>query len=108
MRNKYILLSLLFVSFFVSSCIQEEAPNAECDIVSVDATWLEEHKEITNGKPIITNNLIKINIKEGTPLEELENLEPVFMLTPGARIEKIGEPVRNGESGVIMHYRIYS
>lgn len=108
MKNKYLFFLLVLTTLSFTSCIQDEAPNAECDIVSVDAAWLEVHKEITNGKPIITNNLIKISIKEGTPLEELENLEPVFMLTPGAKIEKIGEPVRNGESGVIMHYRIYS
>lgn len=108
MKNKYLFFLLLTTVFSFSSCIQDEAPNAECDIVSVDAAWLEEYKEITNGKPIITNNLIKINIKEGTPLEDLEKLEPLFELTPGAKIEKIGEPVRNGESGVVMHYRTYS
>lgn len=108
MKNKYLLFLLILTSISFSSCIQDEAPNAECDIVAVDATWLEEYKEITSGKPIITNNHIKISVKEGTPLEDLEKLEPLFNLTPGARIEKIGVPVRNGESGVIMHYRVYS
>ena len=108
MKNNYLIFLLLLTLFSVSSCIQDEAPNAECDIVSVDAAWLEEYKEITNGKPIITNNHIKISIKEGTSLEDLEKLEPLFELTPGAKIEKIGEPVRNGESGVVMHYRTYS
>ena len=108
MKNKYLFFLLLTTVFSFSSCIQDEAPNAECDIVSVDVAWLDEYKDIMIGKPIVKNDIVKISIKEGTSLEELENLEPVFMLTPGAKIEKIGEPVRNGESGVIMHYRIYS
>ena len=59
MKNNYLIFLLLLTLFSVSSCIQDEAPNAECDIVSVDAAWLEDYKEITNGKPIITNNLIQ-------------------------------------------------
>lgn len=108
MKNKYLFFLLVLTTLSFTSCIQDEAPNAECDIVSVNSAWIDEYKDIMIGKPIVKNDIVKISIKEGTPLEKLEDLEPVFLLTPGAKIEKIGEPVRNGESGVIMHYRIYS
>ena len=108
MKNKYLFFLLLTTVFSFSSCIQDEAPNAECDIVSVNSAWIDEYKDIMIGKPIVKNDIVKISIKEGTSLEDLEKLEPIFKLTNGARIKKIGEPVRNGESGVIMHYRTYS
>lgn len=108
MKNKCLFFLLLTTVFSFSSCIQDEAPNAECDIVSVNSAWIDEYKDIMIGKPIVKNDIVKISIKEGTSLEDLEKLEPIFKLTNGARIKKIGEPVRNGESGVIMHYRTYS
>ena len=105
MKNRYLIFLLLLTAFSFSSCIQDEAPNAECDIISVDAAWLEEHKDILMGKPVIDNNSVKFYIVENTELELLKKLEPKFNLTAGARIEKIGEPTKNGENGIIMQYR---
>ena len=108
MKNKYIIFLLLLTAFSFSSCIQDEAPNAECDIISVDAAWLEEHKDIFIDKPNITNNAVKFSVLESTPLEQLKELEPKFNLTAGASIKKIFGPIEYGKSGVIILYRTYS
>ena len=107
MKNKYLFFLLLTTVFSFSSCIQDEAPNAECDIVAVDATWLEEHKDILWGKPVIDNYSVKFDVLN-TSLEYLKELDPKFILTAGAVINKIGEPIENGESGIIIYYRTTS
>ena len=110
MKNKYLFFLLLTTVFSFSSCIQDEAPNAECDIVSVDAAWLEENKDIIIGNPVIDNNYVKFYVLDDNDikLEDLKKLEPKFNLTVGARIEKIGEPTANGENGIMMQYRTFS
>ena len=107
MKNRYFIFLLLLTVFSISSCIQDEAPNAECDIVSVDEVWLEENKGIIIGKPVITNNLVKFNVKN-VSFELLKELDPIFDLTKGAEIEKIGEPIEDGESSLIMQYRTFA
>ena len=102
MKNKYIIFLLLLTAFSFSSCIQDEAPNAECDIISVDAAWLEEHKDVIIGAPIITNNLVRFNVKEDVSLDLLLELSPTFNLTNGANIKKIGDAYKRGES-VVLH-----
>lgn len=110
MKNNYLIFLLLLTLFSVSSCIQDEAPNAECDIVSVDAAWLERNKDIIIGNPVIDNNYVKFYVLDDNDikLEDLKKLEPKFNLTVGARIEKIGEPTANGENGIMMQYRTFS
>ena len=110
MKNKYLFFLLLTTVFSFSSCIQDEAPNAECDIISVDAAWLEENKDIIIGNPVIDNNYVKFYVLDDNDikLEDLKKLEPKFNLTVGARIEKIGEPTANGENGIMMQYRTFS
>lgn len=107
MKNRYLIFLLLLTAFSFSSCIQDEAPNAECDIISVDAAWLEEHKDILWGKPVIDNYSVKFDVVN-TSLEHLKELDPIFKLTSGAVINRIGEPIENGESGIIIHYRTTS
>ena len=106
MKNKYIIFLLLLTAFSFSACIQDEAPNAECDILDVDAAWLEENKDAFLGKPIIDNSSVKFYILGD--LEELKELEPKFNLTAGARIEKISEPIKNGENSIIIKYRTFA
>ena len=89
MKNRYLIFLLLLTAFSISSCIQDEAPNAECDIISVDEVWLEENKDIIIGDPIITNNLVKFNVKEDVSLDLLQELSPIFNLTNGANIRYI-------------------
>lgn len=99
---------LLSVLFAFTSCIQEEALNAECDIVAIKATWIEENKEILSGSPIISNNDVMFYVKEETSIETLKSFEPEFELTPGAKITKEEKIEENGNRGIYMYYRTTS
>lgn len=81
------LLCFLLTASLVSSCIQEEAPNAECDITGVELPG-----GMLNRQPIISNDKVTLIIKGGTDITELA---PVFTLSPGATIEPASGTVRN-------------
>lgn len=80
---KKILPLLLSAASLVafSSCIRDEALNAECDITGVDADWLEEHKSVLIGNPIVSNEAVTFTIKRGTTRTAFN---PKFDLTEGA------------------------
>ena len=102
-RNLFGVL-LLSVMCCLSSCIREEAPNAECDILGLDEYWLEANNNILVGTPIISNYAVEIMVKEGT---DCTLLEPLFVLTPGAWITK--DSIKdNGLSGVTQYYTTYA
>lgn len=88
MKINYLFFSLLLVvGFSVSSCIKEEAPNAEADILGVR---IENASELLTVEPSIEDRRIIFTLKEN-----VENLEfaPVFKLSQGATIEpKNGTP----------------
>jgi len=69
----------MMAGVLLSSCIKEEALNAEADItdVMVDGTTLVR-------KPVITNNEVLFYVNGW---EDLTNLAPMFKLTEGAKIE---------------------
>jgi len=69
----------MMAGLLLSSCIKEEALNAEADItdVMVDGTTLVR-------KPVITNNEVLFYVNGW---EDLTNLAPMFKLTEGAKIE---------------------
>ncbi len=94
--------------FLFASCIREEAPNAECDIIAVKTSWLDENKDILSGKPIISNNAVRFYVGETTSIEHLLTLNPEFELTPGAQITKLDRIDMNGERGVYMFYKTTS
>ena len=102
-KNIFLLLALITTAIF-TSCIQEEAPNAECDIVSVDEAWLEENKEILSGTPLISNSSVRFYVKDSTDIEYIKTLDPKFNLTPGASIKKEDAIAENGERGIILYY----
>lgn len=109
MRKTLFFAFIVFAtSFLFTSCIQEEAPSAECDILAVKATWLEENKEILSGKPMISNNAVRFYVNEETNVETLKTLDPEFELTPGAHIEKLDRIKMNGERGVYLFYKTTS
>ena len=87
---------------------QGEETVAECNITAVSESWLKEHRYIIVGKPEIGNKTVNFNVVENISNEDLKNLEPVFELSPGARIEKIGDAIENGETEVVMQYKTYS
>ena len=98
-KNIFLLLALITTAIF-TSCIQEEAPNAECDIVSVDEAWLEENKEILSGTPLISNSSVRFYVKDSTDIEYIKTLDPKFNLTPGASIKKEDAIAENGDGFV--------
>lgn len=71
--KKFPLLLLLSMFFFVS-CIQDEAPNAEADIVScvLDGNVLKR-------PPLIENDKVTLVVSVGV---NAANLAPQFELTP--------------------------
>lgn len=77
-----IILSALLLPAF-TSCIQDEPLNAECDIESVDSTWINANKGMLIGNPIVTNDHVSFTIQKGT---DRSALAPRFNLTEGARI----------------------
>lgn len=71
-----ILCFFLTVSF--ASCIQDEALNAEADILTCEVGG-----DILNREPIIENDKITLMINQGA---DITNIAPTFTLTPGATI----------------------
>ena len=49
----------------------------------MEQAWLDGHKDILVGTPILTNDHVAFNIKKGT---DRSQLSPLFTLTEGARI----------------------
>lgn len=77
----------------LSSCIADEPLNAECDILAVDPAWISQHSEIFAGEaPVIKNNSVEFSIKRGA---DVSALDPVFVLTEGARIEPANGTTRD-------------
>ena len=99
MKNllKRFLLGGLFFPLLIS-CIQDEAPNAECDIEQI----FFDSKDII-GSPIIENNLIIINAK---PTIDLTSLSPEFVLTKGAVIYPESGSTHDFSTG--MSYQVTS
>ena len=107
-KTHLITLVVLAITTLFTSCIQEEAPNAECDIIAVKASWLEENKDILSGKPIISNNAVRFYVNEETSIESLKQLDPQFELTSGAQIRKLDRIEENGDRGVFLYYHTTS
>lgn len=76
-------IALAAVSAALASCIKQEAPNAECDILAVDTAWVTQHRSVIIGEPIVTNDHVSFNIQKGT---DRSAFAPRFILTPGATI----------------------
>ena len=75
-------------------------------INAVNNAWLEGHRDIIAGEPVVGSNSIAFNVIATASLEALKSLEPVFDLTEGASIERI-EVTENGDFGITMLYRVY-
>ncbi len=120
MKNRHLILVLLLTLFSVTSCIQDEAPNAECDIVSVDTTqtWFRNNKDILTGELKVNNNEVIFKVKKGVDFNAIEinhdSIISSFFLTPGARIEiyngndteKKGIKIDN--NGIHLWYTVYA
>lgn len=75
------LFSLLFLCFTWVSCVKEEAPNAEADIVECIVSG-----DILKRDPIVGNDRITLMVKTDT---DLTKQSPEFVLTPGATISPV-------------------
>lgn len=78
MKFKSIITGV-FLCLGFSACIQEEAPNAEADIVSCTLS----DPSVLKMPPIITNNTVIIMANSTT---DIKTLAPLFKLTEGATI----------------------
>lgn len=76
LNKLFIFYSLLGI--LVTSCIQDEAPNAEADIETCTVPG-----NVLNREPIIENDRILLIVKKGT---DITAFAPEFTLTPGATI----------------------
>ena len=70
-----------------TSCIQDEALNTECDIITCSFP-----SEIVVSDPTITNNRVTVNV---VPDADISKLAPTFTLTEGATISPASRSVQN-------------
>ena len=86
MKFRFLFLAIV-VAALCASCIKEEAPNAEADIIEC---WLD--RDVMLRAPQIENDSITITVKDGV---NVTRLAPQFRLTEGATIEPASGTVRN-------------
>lgn len=77
MKAKHVIFYLL-LAIISSSCIRDEAPNAEADILSCILPDV-----VMTTSPIINNNSVTLFVGPGT---DVSALAPEFVLTQGATI----------------------
>lgn len=112
MKNKYLFFLLLTTVFSFSSCIQDEAPNAECDIVSVDTTqtWFRNNKGILTGEFKVNNDNVVFILTKDANFNTIEinhdSIIKAFTLTPGARIKKNNMEIN--KNGIFLYYTVHS
>lgn len=81
------LIAYLWLSITLLSCIQDEAPNAEADIVSCTV-----QENILKREPIIENKKVTLMVRADI---DLAHQAPEFELTPGATISPASGTVRD-------------
>ena len=86
MKAKHVILYFL-VSIIISSCIRDEALNAEADILSCTLP-----KAVMTTSPIINNNSVTLFVG---PETDVSALAPEFTLTPGATISPLSGTVHD-------------
>lgn len=100
------LLSILLpaaLTLTLTACIQDEPLNAECDIDSIDAQWLEENKDMFTKTPEVGNENVKFSIFRRY---ERSALAPRFTLTAGARITCLIDGQEVDGNGVTRDFTI--
>ena len=92
---KIVCLSLCIMQI---SCIKDEAPNAEADIIACTVP-----ADILRRSPVIENNRVTVMVRAET---DLTALAPEFELTPGATISPASGTVRDFSSS--QYYTVTS
>ena len=112
MKNKYLFFLLVLTTLSFTSCIQDEAPNAECDIVSVDTTqtWFRNNKGILTGEFKVNNDNVVFTLTKEANFNTIEinhdSIIKAFTLTPGARIKK--NNMKINKNGIFLYYTVQS
>lgn len=80
-----LLLAGLVATTGLTSCIREEALNAECDIEGVDSVWLRQKIDegLLVGTPVVKNQAVYFYVNSTA---DVSALDPRFYLTPGATL----------------------
>ncbi len=76
--KRFVPLCIVSLLLLCIGCIQEEAPNAECDIISAFL-----NSDAQTNAPVIENDIITFYVK---PTINFDGLAPEFELTHGASI----------------------
>lgn len=97
---KRAFLFLLLTACLFASCIQDEAPNAEADILSCSIEGAEFFRQ-----PIITNDSVTVFVPFGT---DLSNVALSFELTPGATVNPENGSKIQLDNNNIAHYTVTS
>lgn len=96
MTHKYLIgCAAVLAAASLSSCIREEAANAECDITGVDSAWVNQLYDshiIRSTNYFVSNNALMF-FKEKDA--DCSSLAPIFTLTPGATINPANGTVRD-------------
>ena len=106
MKSSYLLAGLFCVATF-TSCISDEAPNAEADIeycVIKDKEILKNPAD-TLLKATTANNRITVRVRMGV---DLTAIAPEFRLTPGATITPASGSVHDFSNDKIVEYTVTS
>ena len=100
MRNNYFFLSLsLSIGLLFSSCIKDEALNAEADIETASI-----NPEFLLTAPIVSNDKVTFRVSKSL---DLTQVAPEFTLTKGATIVPANGTVRDFSQGPLI-YRVTS
>ena len=92
-RNFVVIATMLFVSAAMfTSCIKDEALNAEADI---EKATIENASTLLQVEPTITNNKVTFKLKQFTARHDYA---PEFVLTEGATIEPASGTTRDFET----------
>lgn len=111
-KTHFISLIVLATITLFTSCIQEEAPNAECDILAVDTTytWFRDNKEVLTNDFKVSNDEILFILEKDADINSIEishdSIMGAFTLTPGARIE--ANDIKKDNNGIYLYFTTFS
>ena len=97
-QKKHLCTTLLLALLVCTSCIKDEALNAEADILTCTVS-----KEIMKREPVIENDKIMVMVNADA---DLKHQAPEFTLTPGATIEPASGTERDFTTP--QHYTVTS
>lgn len=101
MRMNRLLLYFSSLLLLCASCIQDELPEAECDILAVEPAWLSENAHLLKGEPAVANRSVMFTVN---PETDRSALAPRFVLTPGARLTAVVDGRETEANGLVRNF----